>query len=179
MSDQVSPTAAPHPSFPAWKRWFIPPFVVALVLDQMSKRWLFSLPDDTRFPSWIEPVRNTGVAWSIGSSAPLLVALVTLILIPVLAWFYWRHFRRLGGWENLAFGLILGGALGNAYDRLIGDGSGSHGVRDFIKIDLNNIGIPYVWPIFNVADMAISGGFIILLYLSMCDRTRRRTASSP
>lgn len=154
---------------PSWGRWFLPPFVAALALDQLSKYWLFALPEDHRFPEWIERAVNPGVAWGMFHRWPRLVMGGTLLLIPFLGWVWWRWFRRAGAWDNLAFGLILGGALGNGWDRLLTflGVAGHHGVRDFIRVDLHAIGIDYVWPNFNIADAAISVGFAILVVLAL------------
>ena len=57
--------------------------------------------------------------------------------------------------EYIAYSLVLGGALGNLYDRfLLGY------VVDFIEFHYNS----FYWPIFNIADIAISIGIILLLY---------------
>ncbi len=57
--------------------------------------------------------------------------------------------------EYIAFSFILGGALGNLYDRLL-----LGYVIDFIEIHYND----FYWPIFNIADISISIGIILLLY---------------
>tara|TARA_B100001559_G_C16327330_1_gene541703 strand:- start:386 stop:856 length:471 start_codon:yes stop_codon:yes gene_type:complete len=57
--------------------------------------------------------------------------------------------------EYIAFSFILAGALGNLYDRIF-----FGYVIDFIELHYNN----FYWPIFNIADIAISTGVILLLY---------------
>ncbi len=165
--------------FPAWKRWFWPALVIVVVIDQVTKYWIFSLPPDANLPNWIETTYNTGVAWGMFGNSPVAVLAMTLILIPILAWVYWKNFRFAGGWHNLAFGMILGGALGNAWDRIMtnlaGSSAGHYGVRDFIRVDLQAIGIPYTWPNFNIADSAISIGFCLLLVLTVCSPTTSRS----
>lgn len=153
----------------AWARWFVPPFVAVLVLDQVTKFWIFSLARGT-LPTWMDQHHNTGVAWGIGNQAPLLVTLITLVLIPLLAWVWWKQFRPCGAPENLAFGAVLGGAIGNAIDRVATQFGQMAGVRDFIVVDLNLIGIDYVWPTFNIADAGISGGVVALALLSLFKR---------
>jgi signal peptidase II len=69
--------------------------------------------------------------------------------LAVLVWFYVRNRARPILW--LATGMLLGGALGNAIDRL------SLGyVRDFVDL-------PH-WPSFNVADVAITMGVVMLVF---------------
>lgn len=157
----------------AWARWFVPVLLVVLITDQVTKFWIFSLdPADFHDGGWLAQHWNTGVAWGMGNQAPLLVTLITLLLIPLLTWVWWSQFRRIGVAENLAFGAVLGGALGNAFDRVCTQAGlfQLRGVRDFIVADLNHIGIPYVWPTFNVADAGISCGVVALALLSLVKR---------
>jgi signal peptidase II len=72
----------------------------------------------------------------------------------------WRLQRQPQPSYGLVYGLalILGGALGNLLDRML-----FNHVIDFIDIYLNN----WHWPAFNLADMAIClGGLILVIYLS-------------
>jgi signal peptidase II len=95
---------------------------------------------------------NTGCAWSLflGQTGPLgLLGVVLLFLI-----YYARHI--LGVYEQpIAFGLLLGGILGNAIDRLF-----RGFVVDFIDVNLQI----YRWPTFNVADAALCVAAFILIF---------------
>ena len=150
----------------AWVRWFVPPLLVVLVLDQCTKLWFFSQPAVADFPGWIVRSYNQGVAWGMGNSMPMVVVLVTALLIPLLGWVWWKHFRLLGRSENLAFGAVLGGALGNGIDRAQMAAGTLHGVRDFIHVDLGFWPLN-PWPTFNIADAGITGGFLVLAALSL------------
>jgi len=67
---------------------------------------------------------------------------------------------------QLALGFILGGALGNLYDRI------SYGyVIDFIEVYFRN----YHWPSFNVADSAISTGVVLLAFEILRNEADSRT----
>ena len=167
---------------------FIGCALVALIADLVSKGWYFRDWDPlTRHYRSNDPYTfihldiNTGVAWSLFSEHPEVVQIGTLILIPVLFMIYWHWFRpQARPSEHAAFGLILGGALGNAWDRttaLFNIGYG--GVRDFISIDLNIIGIDYLWPTFNLADAAICCGFIWLISLSFFAPQNNNNQSPP
>lgn len=163
-----SPAVLPKtsaPIFTSWAIWFAPAALITLGLDLLSKQVLFAMPHSTEFPSWISLAYNQGVAWSLFAEHPWLVVGLTVVLIPVLAWVWWSQYRRVGRYENVAFGLVLGGALGNAVDRL-GMASGQlPGVRDFLHVDL---GFPPFnpWPTFNLADSGICVGFAVLVLLS-------------
>ncbi len=146
------------------------------MLDQASKWWLQgkvvgvdaafhdgSFP--AGYPRWLEWHLNPGIGFSILRGHPGVVALLTVVLVPVLTWIWWRQFRLLGAWENLAFGLVLGGALGNAIDRLLSQAGMMGGVRDFIHVDLGFW--PFnPWPTFNIADAGLSVGFVVIILLS-------------
>ncbi len=163
--------AAAEPPFSQWARWFVPALCAILIIDQVSKTWLFYLNEQgATFPSWIAFSYNPGVAWGLGHTMPIAVTLLTVILIPILCWVWWKQFRPVGGLENLAFGAVLGGAFGNGIDRTLSQFGQMEGVRDFIHVDLNIIGINYIWPTFNVADAGICCGVILLVILSFFKR---------
>lgn len=91
---------------------------------------------------------NEGIAFGVFAGRPWIVFSLMGIALAVLLWFYFRHRGRAGLW--LATGLLLGGAVGNAIDRI------SLGyVRDFIELPS--------FPSFNVADIAITFGVIVLV----------------
>jgi signal peptidase II len=102
--------------------------------------------------------RNPGIAFSMFSDSnsrwltPLLL-LSAAVVMGLLVWILVTG--RAGGWlAQCGVALILGGAAGNALDRLI-----QGGVTDFIEVGLGT----YRWPSFNVADSAISVGAALIL----------------
>jgi len=166
-------------------RWLLVPALVVLVLDLATKAWFFRgglQAAAARYAelSWIQIHVNTGVAWSMFEDFPLGVVVVTLLLIPVLAWVYWRYFRGQNAAVDAAFGAILGGALGNGYDRVAGlvPGWGVGGVRDFISIDLG-VWPADPWPTFNIADAGITVGFILLLLAQRGQSTPEDSPAAP
>src|SRR5215510_6900222 len=102
-------------------------------------------------------VRNTGVAFGIFSSISspaksFLLSLFTIAAATVVITYSLRSPVR-NRFLQVALGLILGGALGNLYDRI------RFGyVVDFLELYYRN----YQWPSFNVADSAISTGVVLL-----------------
>ncbi len=92
--------------------------------------------------------RNDGIAFGVFAGRPAIVFTLMAIALAVLLGFYLRNRDRSGLW--LATGLLLGGAIGNAIDRItLGY------VRDFIEF-------PH-FPSFNVADIAITVGVVVLV----------------
>lgn len=106
-------------------------------------------------------LHNYGAAFSFLSNSNttwqviVLSGIALIVAIVILVWL-----ARLPKNKNLtacALSLILGGALGNVYDRMI------HGyVVDFLDFHINN----YHWPAFNIADSAICIGAVILILMS-------------
>jgi signal peptidase II len=91
---------------------------------------------------------NTGVAFSVLSGGGPLVVIVALLALAALLAFFLTHMTKPLVW--LPTGLLLGGAAGNLIDRVA-----QGGVTDFIKL-------PH-WPAFNVADIAVTFGVIVLV----------------
>jgi signal peptidase II len=108
---------------------------------------------------WISNVRNTGAAFSMFEDVKsqllvrnLLVGFSVLAVIVVLV-VLWRVGRTISV-TSIALALILGGAIGNLYDRLM-----FKYVVDFLEVHIHG----YHWPDFNVADSAIVVGACLLL----------------
>jgi len=145
--------------------------LIVCVLDQVSKLWLlygFDLADRGRVA--LAPVvelvlvRNYGIfygwfQWLGGSARWALLALTALAVVFLIAWLA-RAGSRLSA---LALGLIIGGALGNAIDRLTQAGA----VIDFVRLHVAVGGIDRDWYVFNLADAAIVAGVVGLLYESV------------
>jgi signal peptidase II len=105
--------------------------------------------------------RNPGAAFSIAGGATVLFTLVAAGVVVVIV----RTARRLRStaWA-VTLGLLLGGALGNLADRLFRDPGPLRGhVVDFVDLQWHGRS---VWPVFNVADMAIVAGALLALLLS-------------
>ncbi|MGL4476051.1 MAG: signal peptidase II [Shewanella sp.] len=149
----------------SWKdsglRWY---FVAVLVFiaDQLSKQWVlanFSLYESINLLPFLNftYVRNYGAAFSFLSDAGgwqrWLFAAVAVGFSLVLT--YWLRRQSASEWRlNLAYTLVIGGAIGNLVDRLM------HGyVVDFID---------FYWktshyPAFNIADSAICVGAVLMI----------------
>ena len=103
----------------------------------------------------IRTIWNVGGVWSLRVPQTVLF-LVTLAAAPLLlAWIFWPPRVRMA--ETIGKALVLGGAIGNLYDRWRFEA-----VRDFIQVYL--FGWPY--PTFNVADVALLCGILLILVVS-------------
>jgi len=129
----------------------------AYLLDRLTKIWaentLAGEPPIEVIPGVLRLTytTNSGGAFGLGQSAPWLFAGATIVVSAIIVISSARLGRRSAA---VALGLVLGGALGNLTDRAV-NGAGLTGrVIDFIDLR--------VWPIFNVADMAIVAGALIL-----------------
>ncbi|HEV3235167.1 MAG TPA: signal peptidase II [Candidatus Dormibacteraeota bacterium] len=99
---------------------------------------------------YIDHAQNAGAAFSLAPSLGNLFLVFALIATVAIVWYY-RRVPRSEVWTRVALGMILGGALGNALDRVV---FGS--VTDFIDLRF--------WPVFNLADSAIVVGAVILAW---------------
>jgi signal peptidase II len=107
-----------------------------------------------------ELASNQGAFLSLGDSLPegartlVFLLLVPALLVLLCGYFLWApHTTRA---EFIAVGLIAGGGLGNWIDRLLQDGA----VTDFVSLGLGRLRT----GVFNVADLAVVGGALLLLF---------------
>ena len=152
--------------------------VVALVLDQVSKLWLLFVFDLARRGAVkITPFFDVVLAWNVGISfgwfqsdsqvAQLALMAIKAVAVIVLGIWMARSRTRLA---TIALGLIIGGAIGNAIDRL------AYGaVLDFALLHVEIGGKPFNWYVFNVADVAIVAGVAALLYDSFLGEPAAKT----
>lgn len=100
---------------------------------------------------------NAGVAFGLagGAGAPLIV--ITLAALGVVAYLFARNPTR--PWMWVAAGLLAGGAIGNLVDRIRSDV-----VTDFVDLP--------PWPPFNLADVAITAGVLLLVFIYLRDAER-------
>jgi signal peptidase II len=129
--------------------------LVVIVLDRVTKSIVnATIPYGTEVAVvghlvGITNVRNSGAAFGFAPVGPWFFLVASLIVSIGLIFYV---VRQPGDLRALAvLGLVLGGALGNAFDRVLNGG----GVTDFINF--------HFWPVFNVADSAISIGVVLLI----------------
>jgi signal peptidase II len=145
--------------------------ILVFGLDQATKWWILESVMQPPRVMPVTPFFNLVMVWNRGVSfgmfnqdsaynAWIFTALALAISAVLVVWM-WRADNRLIG---VAIGLIVGGALGNAVDRLR-----FGAVADFL--DFHVMG--YHWPAFNVADAGISIGAVLLLADALFSRPEK------
>jgi signal peptidase II len=138
---------------------------VVILLDRLTKLWVAAHVPRGQFITVIpnvfriSHVFNTGAAFSLFAeslspqkvrNALIVFSVIAVIVVLGMIWQVGRRWSATG----VALGLILGGALGNLYDRWH-----LHYVIDFLEVKI----VHYHWPDFNVADSCIVIGACLLL----------------
>ena len=137
--------------------------ISAFLADRVSKYIILKLSEKSdEFDFVITSFLSFNLIWNNGIAFGLLqfkqnfyYNLITLIIFVIISIMIWLAYRC-EGLEKICYLMITGGALGNLFDRVY---YGS--VIDFIDISIKN----YHWFIFNVADIFISIGVILLIFL--------------
>lgn len=148
--------------------------LVVIVLDQVTKQCVSAtfqyaeVDVITRFFN-LTLRHNYGVAFSIFDDADgpqrwFLAALAFVVSIVIAVWIAKLKPRLTP--ESLGLALVLGGAIGNLYDRVM-----LGYVVDFIEVHYQH----HAWPAFNVADSAICLGAFLLIYDSFVNKKETKT----
>ncbi|QBP18542.1 signal peptidase II [Acetilactobacillus jinshanensis] len=141
-----------------WIYYAIILFIAILGADQFSKFWIVNniktLSEHEFIPDFlsITNVKNTGAAWSMFTGSRGFFVIIGIVAIAIAGYYLWKC-RYDFGYET-AITLFIAGACGNLISRIV------HGyVIDMIQTDFIN------FPIFNVADSALTVGVILLMIL--------------
>jgi len=124
--------------------------IVIVLLDQLTKIIL---------PNYVKIVKNTGSAFGLFEDTSTLLVWFSIFIIGLLVYFFDEIPKaRLA---QFFYGLILGGVIGNLIDRIrLGY------VIDFIDLK--------IWPVFNIADSAITIGVIgLIIYVYFANNIRK------
>lgn len=127
--------------------------VVVVVLDRVTTALAVDHLHDARHvwgPFGLALTFNSGFAFSLFSGRALIVTVLLCVGVLVLAWVV-AQVRTLP--LAVGAGLVLGGAIGNLSERIVGGHGGQ--VPDFVTLDY--------WPTFNVADACVTVGVIIVV----------------
>jgi signal peptidase II len=139
--------------------------VVVLLLDRLTKRLVakdISLHDSVTVIKrvfYITHVENRGAAFGIFNDSPSqwkigLLVLFSIVALVIVSALLWKSSHTLTA-SAIGLSLILGGAMGNLWDRLL-----NGRVVDFLLVYIGS----YQWPAFNVADSAIVVGAGLLVF---------------
>lgn len=152
--------------------WFYVPAVGVVIIDQVTKAiaraMLGSGESVTVIPGFLDLTLtfNSGAAFGVLPNWTPLFILIALIAILAIA-----RLRKSGSDSKLftlGLGVLLGGAMGNMIDRLF---ARHHSVTDFISLHIDIGGKNYSWPTFNIADVAIFvGAVLVIFYVYVIDR---------
>ena len=147
------------------RAWLLAISAVVLLLDRLTKYWVNAHIEEgdarvvIRHVFRITHVRNPGAAFSMFTDSPRpeltrwVLTGFSIVAAAVILFLIFRFGRRLTP-TMFALALILGGTIGNLWDRLA-----SGLVTDFLEVHI----VHYHWPDFNVADSAIVCGGILLV----------------
>jgi signal peptidase II len=154
--------------------------VLTIAVDQISKVWVrntivsrsnihpgerISLIGDAFI---LMNVENTGAFLGMGSDLNPTLRIILLLLLPIVVLtFVLRYIlkdKSLDNWSLFAFASIIGGGIANVFDRIV---FGS--VTDFFYIDLGGV---FRTGIFNMADLSVTTGMIILVFISFTKKKK-------
>lgn len=134
--------------------------VIILLLDQLTKliiqRSMNLYQEIKLIPNFFSLcyVKNTGAAFSILEDATLLLILISIIFVLIIDKYIKKENETFHVLTMIAFGMIIGGIFGNLLDRIL-----YRSVIDFLSFQFGN----YFFPIFNIADIGITIGTLLLL----------------
>ena len=132
--------------------------VIVLALDQLSKAIIDiimqvgdSITVIKNFFS-ISYIQNNGAAWGIFSNKMAILIIISLIILIIL--YRYMYTFKMNKRNILAFGLLVGGIVGNLLDRII-----FGYVKDFLEFNI----LGYNFPVFNISDICIVSGIGLLI----------------
>ena len=139
-------------------------------LDRISKIYILNLAENQEIIDiTINPFLNLILVWNSGIGFGLLqfdeniiynLITVLIVIVNIIIIYLIFNSEKL---HKILFSMILGGSLGNLYDRIY-----YNSVPDFIDLNYNG----YHWFVFNVADIFISLGIIALIFLELFIKTK-------
>ena len=134
--------------------------VIVFFLDRFSKIKIISLQENNSESIFINDYLNFDLVWNTGigfgllsQNANIYYHLISLLIFSIIIFIFYLIAKSIFI-EKILLSLILGGAMGNCYDRLF-----YYAVPDFIDLHINN----FHWFTFNIADIFITTGIILII----------------
>lgn len=143
--------------------------VVIVLLDQIIKFFITTLELHQKITIiqdffYITYVRNDGAAWSILSGNRIILILVGIFALLLIYFFLIKN-KKLTNLEQISYGILTGGIIGNLIDRII-----RGFVIDYLDFKIFN----YYFPVFNLADiMIVIGMFLIIIQVLKGDKNEQ------
>lgn len=151
------------------------PYIIAcffFIIDLISKQLIANLMNIGQSIKlinnlfYITYAKNTGAAWSILEDKRILLLVITVFVLFLIN--KYMNKEKLSKLENITYGMIIGGIVGNLFDRIF------YGyVIDFIDFKI----FGYDYPVFNLADSFIVIGIFILIFISLKGEYHERIKS--
>ena len=138
------------------KFYFLSLSIFIVLIDQFTKYLIFY--NEKQFVNKdfllfkLDFVKNYGAAFNIFSGSRIFLSLISIFFSILLIYLIFRK-NTLNLFYLYSYSFILGGTIGNGIDRIL-----KGFVVDFINLNIIN------FPVFNIADISINIGFILLLY---------------
>ena len=137
------------------KLYFLSLSIFIVLIDQFTKNLMFynkKFINKDFLIFKLDFVKNYGAAFNIFSGSRVFLSLISIFFSILLIYLIFRK-NTLNSFDLYSYSFILGGTIGNGIDRIY-----RGFVVDFINLNIIN------FPVFNIADISINIGFIILLY---------------
>jgi len=138
------------------KLYFLSCSIFIIIIDQFSKYLMFynykTFINKDFLLFKLDFVKNYGAAFNIFSGSRVFLSFISIFFSILIIYLMFRK-NTLNTFDLYSYSFILGGTIGNGIDRIY-----RGFVVDFINLNIIN------FPVFNIADISINIGFIILLY---------------
>ena len=136
--------------------YFIFISIIVFILDQLTKNLINKhykslINKDLIFFS-LDYVKNFGAAFNLFNGNRIFLSIVSVLITIILSYFIFKK-NKISNLELLSYSFILGGTIGNGFDRIT-----KGYVIDFINLNFID------FPVFNVADISINIGLIFIIY---------------
>ena len=143
-------------NIPQKKFYFLSLSIFIILIDQFSKYLIFlnykTLVNKDFLLFKLDFIKNYGAAFNIFSGSRIFLSIISIIFSIIIIYLILRR-NSTSQYDLYSYSFILGGTIGNGIDRIV-----KGYVIDFINLNI------ITFPVFNIADISINIGFILLLY---------------